>query len=117
MRTIRNILWLLCGGLISFAVWFLCALLCFATVIGIPAGFQCLKLASLSVNPFSLTVSFHGSLITFMADQVWRTVMIVPSAVNLLAGIILSFTIIGIPFAREHFKIIYLARMPFSSKI
>jgi len=36
---------------------------------------------------------------------------------HLIFGILLALTIIGIPFARQHFKLIPLALLPFSHKI
>ena len=38
-----NLLWLLCGGLVSCICWLIAGLLWCATVVGIPIGVQCFK--------------------------------------------------------------------------
>ena len=50
MRLILNILWLLFGGLFSALGWVLTGCLWCITVVGIPVGLQCFKLASISLE-------------------------------------------------------------------
>ena len=54
---IANIIWLVFGGL-EIAIGFLIAALIWCiTIIGIPFGKQCFKLAMLAVMPFGATIS------------------------------------------------------------
>ena len=52
MKTMGNILWILCGGLVSSISWAFAGLLWCVTIIGIPLGKQCFKFAKLSLAPF-----------------------------------------------------------------
>ena len=56
MKLIANIIWMIFGGILTAIAWlFLGVLLCI-TVIGIPFGKQCLKLAGVAFKPFSKAV-------------------------------------------------------------
>ena len=52
MSLLGNILWLIFGGLLSGLGWILAGALWCVTIIGIPVGLQCFKLAQLSFAPF-----------------------------------------------------------------
>ena len=58
MRLILNILWLLFGGLFSALGWVLTGCLWCITVVGIPVGLQCFKLASISLDPFGKEIVY-----------------------------------------------------------
>ena len=55
MRTIGNVIWLLCGGLVMGLGWWLIGLSAFV-IIGIPFGIQHLKLAKLALAPIGKTI-------------------------------------------------------------
>jgi uncharacterized membrane protein YccF (DUF307 family) len=57
MSTIGNILWFLFGGLIGGLAWVLAGCLWCITILGIPIGKQCFKMAKLSLMPFGATVA------------------------------------------------------------
>ena len=57
MGCLGNLLWFLCGGLISGLSWCLAGCLWCITIIGIPVGMQCFKFASLSFFPFGKEVA------------------------------------------------------------
>ena len=121
MNLLGNIIWLLFGGLLSALGYFIGGLaLCF-TVVGIPWGLQCFKLAGLVLWPFGQKVvsdsSDTGCLsvfcnIVWIIFGGWYTALI-----HLFMGIILFITIIGIPWARQHFKLIEISLMPFGKRI
>lgn len=48
MKTIGNILWFIFGGILSGLSWIFWGMLWCITIIGIPVGIQCFKLAQLS---------------------------------------------------------------------
>lgn len=57
MSTIGNILWFLFGGLIGGLAWVLAGCLWCITILGVPIGKQCFKMAKLSLMPFGATVA------------------------------------------------------------
>ena len=56
MSILGNILWFICGGLLSGLSWVLAGLTCCITIIGIPFGKQFFKIAKLSLMPFGAEV-------------------------------------------------------------
>ena len=56
MSILGNILWFICGGLLSGLSWVLAGLICCITLIGIPFGKQFFKIAKLSLMPFGAEV-------------------------------------------------------------
>ena len=118
MSLIGNILWLLCGGLISAFVWFFWGILWSITVVGIPLGIQCFKFAGLSLAPFGKEIVYNGGGISLLANIVWLVVTGVEMAIaNVITGCILCITIIGIPFGKQFFKFAKLSLMPFGAEI
>ena len=56
MSILGNILWFICGGLLSGLSWVLAGLICCITIIGIPFGKQFFKIAKLFLMPFGAEV-------------------------------------------------------------
>ena len=56
MSILGNILWFICGGLLSGLSWVLAGLICCITIIGIPFGKQFFKIAKLSLMTFGAEV-------------------------------------------------------------
>lgn len=52
MRVVGNIIWILLGGIWTALGWLLLGLVFCITIIGIPLGRQCLKMAGLTLAPF-----------------------------------------------------------------
>jgi uncharacterized membrane protein YccF (DUF307 family) len=52
MKFIGNIIWLLFGGILAAILWAIAGLLLCVTIIGVPFGVQCFKLAMLGLIPF-----------------------------------------------------------------
>ena len=122
VRTIGNILWFLLSGLwlaLGFVVTG--ALLC-VTIIGIPFGVQAFKLAGFALWPFGKVVvrapGDDGGVLELVANVLWLIVFgwgLFLSAVA--AGLLLTITIIGFPFAIQSFKIGVLALWPFGRTV
>lgn len=55
MKTVGNVLWFIFTGLFSGIAWYLLGLIWCITIIGIPFGKQCFKLAGLAITPFGAT--------------------------------------------------------------
>lgn len=118
MKFLGNLIWLICGGFVSAVGWFLEGLLWTITIIGIPWGRQCFKLAKLSLAPFGKDVTPGGGAVSCLANFVWLLISGIPLALHhYLCGILLCITIIGIPFGKQHFKLGQLALFPFGAKV
>lgn len=121
ISTLGNIIWLVFGGIFIALEYLVASLLLFITIIGIPFGIQTLKLAGLALWPFGKEVkqveSASGCLSTIM-NLIWLLIGgIWISLSHLILGILFFITIIGIPFARQHFKLAGLALTPFGRVI
>ncbi|MBR3741271.1 MAG: YccF domain-containing protein [Clostridia bacterium] len=113
-----NLVWLLCGGLISSLCWFIAGLLWCVTVVGIPIGVQCFKFAQLSLMPFGKDVVYEGGAVSFLVNVVWFFISGIELAlVHFILGVLLSVTIIGIPFGKQFFKFAKLSLAPFGAHV
>lgn len=119
MRLLLNILWLLFGGLFSALGWVLTGCLWCITVVGIPVGLQCFKLASISLDPFGKEIVYDDeNAVSFLLNILWIIFGGIEMAIgNALIGIILCITIIGIPWGKQYFKIAKLSLMPFGARV
>ena len=118
MRIIANILWIICGGLISAVGWILAGCIWCITIVGIPIGLQCFKLSSISLNPFGKEVRYEGGAVSFLVNVIWMIVSGWELALaNFILGCILCITIIGIPWGKQFFKIAKLALAPFGAVV
>ena len=118
MRFLGNILWFVFGGFLSGLGWLLTGVLWCITIIGIPIGMQCFKLAMLSFFPFGKEVSYEGGAPSFIVNVFWFLFGGFEMAVlNFIWGCILCITIIGIPFGRQFFKLAKLSLAPFGAVI
>lgn len=118
MGCLGNIIWLICGGLISGLTWLLVGCLWCITIVGIPIGLQCFKFASLAFFPFGKEVTYGGGVASLLLNIVWFLLSGLPLAIeSALFGILLCITIVGIPFGLQHFKIAKLALMPFGASV
>jgi len=121
MNILGNILWIVFGGLIIFIMYVISSILLCLTIIGIPFGIQTLKLSMLALVPFGKDVvnkpNEPGCLSTVM-NIIWILIGgLWISITHFVFGLILAITIIGIPFALQHFKLGMLALTPFGKEI
>lgn len=118
MKFIGNVIWIICGGLLSAIGWWLAGALWCITIIGIPVGVQCFKLSSISLNPFGKDVVDEGGAVSCLLNIIWFFVSGLELAIgNALIGILLCVTIIGFPFGKQFFKIAKLAIAPFGARV
>jgi uncharacterized membrane protein YccF (DUF307 family) len=121
MNLVGNLIWLIFGGLVSAIGYCIGGFVLCCTVIGIPFGLQCFKMAGFVLWPFgrkavtnpssSGTISVFLNIIWIVFGGVWLALT------HIVFGILLFLTIIGIPFARQHFKLVEISLMPFGKKI
>ena len=119
MRFIGNLIWLFFGGFISSILWMIAGLALCLTIIGIPFGLQALKIAALTLTPFDREVEI-GSFGTAgaLANLLWILffgweLMIF----HVVSALLLTITIVGIPFAKQHIKLARLSLIPFGAEI
>lgn len=122
-NVLGNLLFFIFGGFfISLSYIFGGLLLCL-TIIGIPFGYQCIKLGIAMLAPFGLRFessgkSMAGSIVAAIFNVIWAlTFGIVLALEHCLCGIFLAITIIGLPLATQHFKFIMLAFAPFGKTL
>ncbi len=121
MKTLGNIIWVIFGGFMIALEYFIAGFLMLITIIGIPFGIQAFKLGILALWPFGSKVtndessigclSFAMNIIWFIVGGFWITLT------HLFWGILFCITIVGIPFGKQHFKLVHLALVPFGKKI
>lgn len=121
MKTLGNILWIIFGGFMIALEYFISGFMMMLTIIGIPFGLQAFKLGILALWPFGHKVerieSSSGCLnlimnvIWFFIGGFWIALT------HLFWGVIFCITIIGIPFGKQHFKLIELSLSPFGRQI
>ena len=119
MNFIGNLFWLIFGGVASAAIWAVIGLLLCVTIIGIPFGAQCLKIAGFVLWPFGRDVEPGGfGFMGAIGNVIWIIVCGIELCVAHMAfGLALCVTIIGIPFGLQHFKMAKLALVPFGARI
>ena len=119
MTLLGNIIWFIFGGLIEAIGWWIFGLLWSITIIGIPVGKQCFKMAKMQIAPFGKEiVETSNSSIGLIANVIWLIVFGWELAlINLASALIFGITIIGIPFAKQSLKLAYLSLMPFGKDI
>lgn len=118
MGILGNVLWFLFGGAISGVSWCLAGLLWCVTIVGIPVGMQCFKIAGLTFFPFGKEVSYGGGAGSFILNIFWIILSGLPLALeHLILGAVLCVTIVGIPFGMQQFKLAKLALMPFGAVV
>lgn len=118
---IGNIIWLIFGGFISALCYFIGGILLCITIIFIPFGLQCFKLASFVIWPFGRKAVYSnnsGDCLQAIANIIWIFGGGLWTAVtHLFFGMLLCITIIGIPFGKKHFELMEISMMPFGKKI
>lgn len=117
MKALGNIIWfILIGWWYGIMCW-LCGLLCCITIIGIPFGVAYFRIAKPAFLPFGKTITTDyqehpkGNVVWMVLGgagmAVWMAVV----------GAILCVTIIGIPLAKQCFKLARICALPFGATV
>ena len=89
----------------------------FMTIIMIPFGYQCFKIALFSLCPFGQNLEFDGGPASVIVNIIWAIFFgLFIAAFHVAIGIMLCMTIIGIPFGLQCFKIAAIGMIPFKSR-
>ncbi|EGR0590301.1 YccF domain-containing protein [Vibrio cholerae] len=128
LRTLGNIIWFLCGGIVMGLAWWLAGVLAFISIIGIPWGRACFVIGNFSFWPFGYeaisrdeltdqtdigTSGFGvlGNIIWFILAGFWLAVG------HILSAVACFITIIGIPFALQHLKLAVISLAPIGKTV
>ena len=121
MNFLGNIIWLVFGGLMAAFGYFIGGIVLCITFIGLPWGVQCFKLAGFVLWPFGKKVvsdSDNMGCLNIFFNLVWILCGgLYTAIVHIVMGAILCLTIIGIPWGRQHFKLVEISLMPFGKRI
>lgn len=121
MNFLGNIIWLLLGGLITSMGYIIGGVVMMVTIIGIPFGFQMIKIGILCLWPFGSTFEINNELpgcLSGLLNIIWFLVAgFWIAMIHLLFGLLLTITIIGIPWGVQHFKLAGFAIAPFGRRV
>lgn len=117
MSLIGNILWLIFGGFLSGLGYIVAGLVLCLTIVGIPFGLMSIRIGVATFAPFGKTVVARpdaNSPLRIVFNILWLILFGWEIAIaHLAAALVLFITILGIPFAIQHLKLIPLALFPF----
>ena len=117
MSILGNLLWLVLGGFLLGAAYMFLGLVYCVTILGIPFGYQLIKIGLFAMLPFGrepdttdatmgcVNVGFNILWILFGGIEL--------ALAHLFLGVVFCITVIGIPFGMQHFKLMKLALFPF----
>jgi uncharacterized membrane protein YccF (DUF307 family) len=119
MSFLGNIIWLIFGGFIAAILWFVAGLLLCVTIIGIPFGVQCFKIAGFVLWPFGREIELGNFGVGgLFFNIIWIFLFGWELAIgHLITSALFCVTIIGIPFGIQHFKLAKLGIIPFGARI
>lgn len=116
MSTLGNILWFILGGFLVSLMYIMSGLLMCVTIIGIPFGVQLMKIGVVALAPFGKDVTVKenagclsiGFSVLWILCGWWETAL-----VHLTLAAVFAITIVGIPFAKAHWRLMKMSFMPF----
>ena len=117
MSLLGNLVFFVFGGFLIFLGYVLGGILLCLTIIGIPFGFMCFRLAGSVIAPFGREVRETeppGGPISLIMNIIW---IILPglelAIMHLILALLFLLTIVGYPLAVQHMKLVPMALMPF----
>ncbi len=117
MSLLGNIVWLVFGGLVTGVAYIIGGIGLCLTIIGIPFGVQSIKLGIATFAPFGKQVveaDNANSVLRLIFNVLWLVLFGWEIALmHLIHALILAITIIGLPFAKQHIKLLPVALFPF----
>jgi len=122
MSVLGNILWIILGGgIIVSALYLIGGILLCCTIVGIPFGVQLFKLARFALAPFGKQIDTRGSakgVLEIVMNILWLVLGgLELAAAHLVLALIMAITIVGLPFAKQHMKLLQLSLVPFGAQI
>lgn len=117
MSLLGNIIWLVFGGLLIGLGYVIGGAVLCLTIIGIPFGVQGIKIGIAALTPFGKEireVPHANDTLRVIFNIIWLVLFGWEIALShLVLALLLGITIIGLPFAKQHIKLLPLALLPF----
>ncbi len=121
MKLLGNIIWIVGGGLLSALAYFAASFILAITIIGIPFAVQTFKIGVMELFPFGsevITDPQKDDILSFLMNILWIFIGgFWIAIIHIFFGILFAITIIGLPFANQHFKLARLSLFPFGKTI
>jgi uncharacterized membrane protein YccF (DUF307 family) len=116
MSLLGNIIWLIFGGFLAGLGYIIGGLGLCLTIVGIPFGIQSMKLGVATFVPFGKELVERddaNSPLRLVFNVLWIILFGWEIALaHLLHALILAITIIGLPFAKQHIKLLPMSLLP-----
>ncbi|MGE0488095.1 MAG: YccF domain-containing protein [Vulcanimicrobiota bacterium] len=114
-----NLIWLLFGGLTAAGGMMAAGFTTCATIIGIPFGIEQIRVGYAMLTPFGreVLIERETTRLEKVLNLAWFVLFGWALVINhLFFGAILTLTVVGIPFARQHWKLTLFSAFPFGKK-
>jgi uncharacterized membrane protein YccF (DUF307 family) len=121
MSFLGNVLWLIFGGLVGGLGYIIGGFVLCLTIVGIPFGIQSIKLGVATLCPFGKTLHTApdaDSPLRLVFNIIWLLCFGWGIALcHLASAAVCAVTIIGIPFAVQHIKLLPMALFPLGREL
>ena len=128
IRFILNVLWFICGGLVTGLGWLLAGVLLAITIVGLPYAGAAFRIAGFAFWPFGKEIvsreilTGRSDLGTGPLGTVLNVIWFVLAGWWLALGHVMvaaaeAITIIGIPFAIKDLQLAYIALAPIGREV
>ncbi|MFK4298918.1 uncharacterized membrane protein YccF (DUF307 family) [Arthrobacter sp. GAS37] len=121
MKTLLNIIWLVCGGFVLALGYFMAGIVCCLLIVTIPWGIASFRIASYTLWPFGRMVVDKpggGGVFPLIGNVIWLLVAGIWIAIgHVVTAFAMAITIIGIPLAIANLKLIPVSLMPLGKQI
>lgn len=118
MSFLGNVIWWIFGGLLAGLGYIIAGLLVCLTIVGIPFGLQAINLGVATISPFGKEVvpqQNAGGCLKVFFDVLWIVLFGWEIAIaHLVSAGVLAITIVGLPWAKQHMKLVPVALLPFN---
>ncbi|MCT7953938.1 YccF domain-containing protein [Laspinema palackyanum] len=117
MILIGNIIWLIFGGFVTGVGYIIGGLGMCLTIVGIPFGLETIKLGIATMTPFGKEIvedDNPNSNLKLVLNAIWIIFFGWEIAIaHLVLAALFFVSLIGLPFAEQHFKLVAIALFPF----
>ncbi|MEO1171317.1 MAG: YccF domain-containing protein [Myxococcota bacterium] len=121
MSLLGNLIWLVFGGFLSGLGYIIAGLVLCVTIVGIPFGLRSMKMGLEVMMPFGKDIEElrdANSPLRLVFNVIWLLLFGWELALNhLFWALIFAITIVGLPFAFQHLKLVPLALIPFGREL
>jgi uncharacterized membrane protein YccF (DUF307 family) len=120
LHVILNVLWLVLAGFWMAIGYFIAGIIACILIITIPFGIASFRIGLYALWPFGRTIvrrgdagigSAIGNVIWFIFAGLWMAIA------NIISGVVLCITIIGIPLGIACFKLVPISLTPLGREI